>query len=203
MQTVVVDPERCVGCLQCAAACAVAHSRSKTLYGAVAETPRSAPRIHVGPGPAARAFPNKCRHCDPAPCMGACMTRAVTRDAATAAVLVNPARCINCGMCSMACPFGVIRYARDWRRAEPAPVAVKCDNCVERQKEGRVPACVETCLVGALRFGDPNELLKEQSRALARQVSLGIRRDRPEPAEQPVAVRLWRGLGEAAERVRE
>ncbi|MCU0585258.1 MAG: 4Fe-4S binding protein, partial [Desulfobacterales bacterium] len=28
MKEVVVQPERCVGCMQCMAACAVAHSRS-------------------------------------------------------------------------------------------------------------------------------------------------------------------------------
>lgn len=195
MNTVVVHPERCVGCLQCAAACAVAHSRTKTLYGAVFEEPRTPPRIHVGPGPATFAFPNKCRHCDPAPCMAACMPRAIGRDAPTGAVLVDPSRCIQCGMCSMACPFGVIRYRADWRAPGRPSVAVKCDNCADRQKEGRVPACVETCLVGALEFGDPNDLLREETRRLARQVSLGLRQA-DEARKEPPVVALWRGLGQ-------
>lgn len=196
MNTVVIHPERCVGCMQCMAACAVAHSRAKTLYGAVAELPRPAPRVHVGPGPGNLAFPNKCRHCDPAPCLGACMPRALGRDAVTGAVLVDPARCIHCGMCSMACPFGVIRYRADARAPGRRAVAVKCDNCTERQKEGRVPACVETCLVGALEFGDPNELLRAESRSLAREVSLGLRGGAPSRTE-PEAVALWRALGDA------
>lgn len=200
MKTVVVHPQRCVGCMQCMSACAVAHSRGKTLYAAVTEEPRSPPRIHVGPGPGNFAFPNKCRHCDPAPCMGACMPRALARDAATAAVLVDPSRCIDCGMCAMACPFGVVRYRADWRAPGRRAVAVKCDNCVDRQKEGRGPACVETCLVKALEFGDPNELLREETRLLARQVSLGLR-EGAGAGRVPEAIELWRALGAAAEAV--
>jgi carbon-monoxide dehydrogenase iron sulfur subunit len=79
-------------------------------------------------------------------------------------------------------------------------VAVKCDNCVDRQKEGRVPACVETCLVGALEFGDPNELLREETRQLARQMSLGIREATVKDAPTE-AVALWRALGDAAAEV--
>ena len=200
MKTVVIHPERCVGCMQCMAACAVAHSQGKTLYAAVFEEPRTPPRLHVGAGPGTFAFPNKCRHCEPAPCMAACMPRAIVRDAVTSAVLVDPSRCINCGMCAMACPFGVIRYRADWRVPGRRGVAVKCDNCVDRQKEGKVPACVETCLVRALEFGDPNELLKEETRRLARQVSLGLR-EAAEARRLPEAVELWRALGDAAEAI--
>jgi len=200
MKTVVIHPNRCVGCMQCMAACAVAHSRSKTLYSAVFEEPRPSPRIHVGPGPGNFAFPNKCRHCDPAPCLRACMPAAIGRDPATGYVLLDPARCINCGMCSMACPFGVIRYRPDSEVPGKRAVAVKCDNCVGRQREGEIPACVETCLVKALEFGDPNELLRDETRRLAWRISLGLREGEPERAE-PEAVRLWRALGGAAESV--
>jgi len=201
MKTVVVEPAKCVGCMQCTLACATAHSRSGTLYGAISESPRPSPRIHVGPGPGSFAFPNKCRHCDPAPCAVACMPGAISRDAVTGAMLVHPARCINCGMCAMACPFGVIRYRADHRRAAPGAVAVKCDNCVERQKEGLEPACVVQCKTGALRFGDPNDLLKEKSREIARQVTLGLRGEAA-PLPTTPAVALWRAFGDAEEGVK-
>jgi anaerobic carbon-monoxide dehydrogenase iron sulfur subunit len=68
MKTVVVRPERCVGCHQCALACAVAHSSAQTLAEAITLVPSPASRIHLGAGPAGEAFPNRCRHCDPAPC---------------------------------------------------------------------------------------------------------------------------------------
>jgi carbon-monoxide dehydrogenase iron sulfur subunit len=206
MKTVVIHPERCVGCMQCSVACAVTHSKSKNLYGAIFERPLTPPRIHVGSGPAAFAFPNKCRHCNPAPCMRACMPRAIVRDAVTEAVLVDPGRCINCGMCAMACPFGVIRYAADWRTPAVKAVAVKCDNCVERQKEGVEPACVETCKVGALEFADLNDVLRAQSSALAREVSVGLRQEGSAAVEAAVtatsAATLWRALAEAADTVK-
>jgi carbon-monoxide dehydrogenase iron sulfur subunit len=187
--------------MQCALACASAHSRSGNLLGAVFEEPKPAPRIHIGPGPGSFAFPNKCRHCYPAPCATACMPRAITRDAVTEAMLVNPSRCINCGMCSMACPFGVIRYREDQRRGAPGRVAVKCDNRVHRQKEGLAPACVAQCKTCALRFGDPNQMLKDRTRQLAREVTMGIRGEAETTPETP-AVGLWRALGEAADQVR-
>jgi len=201
MQTVIVEPARCVGCMQCSLACAAAHSKSGNLIGAISEKPKPAPRIHIGPGPGSFSFPNKCRHCDPAPCQTACMPRAITRDAVTEAMLVNPSRCINCGMCAMACPFGVIRYREDHRRVSPGNIAVKCDNCVERQKEGLEPACVSQCKTGALRYGDPNDMLKDRTRKVAMEVTLGLRGEPYPQSERPTVV-FWRTLGEASEKVK-
>jgi carbon-monoxide dehydrogenase iron sulfur subunit len=117
-------------------------------------------------------FPNKCRHCDPAPCEMACITKAIYRIQSAGIVLINPERCINCGMCAMACPFGVIRYHiyTDQRTS-----AHKCDQCILRQKEGRMPACVEVCKVGALVFEDFNNVLDKATDNLASLVYLGIR----------------------------
>jgi carbon-monoxide dehydrogenase iron sulfur subunit len=100
----------------------------------------------------------------------------------------------------MACPFGVIRYRKDRRAEQKKGVAVKCDNCVERQKAGKIPACVETCKVGALLFGDPNDLLKKETRELSMKVG-EITKSQPEEAKTPEAVALWRAVGEIAEKV--
>ena len=56
--------------------CAEAHSQSKTLAEAIREPILAKPRIHLGVGPEGRPFPNKCRHCEPAPCQDACMGHA-------------------------------------------------------------------------------------------------------------------------------
>ncbi|MHC1579729.1 MAG: 4Fe-4S dicluster domain-containing protein, partial [Candidatus Alkanophagales archaeon] len=66
METVVVFPERCIGCMQCMFQCAVSHSKSKDLTAIFEELPPK-PRIHVYPARENYAFPSKCRHCDPAP----------------------------------------------------------------------------------------------------------------------------------------
>jgi anaerobic carbon-monoxide dehydrogenase iron sulfur subunit len=172
MKTVVVRPERCVGCLQCRVSCAVAHSMSNSLYTAPYEQILSKPRIHIGLSRNKEPFPNKCRHCDPAPCEMSCLTSAISRDAVTKAVIINPERCINCGMCAMACPFGVIRYHVYFTRREAAH---KCDQCAARQREGKVPACTEVCKTGALVFEDYNRVMDRSTDEIASLVYLGIR----------------------------
>jgi carbon-monoxide dehydrogenase iron sulfur subunit len=174
MKGVVVRPERCVGCMQCMAACAVAHSRSKSLFAAVLENPLPKPRVHVGAGLYGEGFPNRCRHCDPAPCLLACLPGAIYRQPETASVLIDPDRCINCASCAMACPFGVLRYHEEAAAPPGKTVAVKCDNCVERLFQGMVPACVESCKSGALTYVELNAALKGRSDEMARRMSSGI-----------------------------
>jgi carbon-monoxide dehydrogenase iron sulfur subunit len=168
MKEVVVHPERCLGCLQCMAACAVAHSQSGVRFAAPLETPLPRPRIHVGAGMFGEGFPNRCRHCDPAPCQLACLPGAISRLPETNTVWIDPDRCINCASCAMACPFGVIRYHEDAAAAPGQVVAVKCDNCRDRQRQGRIPACVETCKSGALTFEERSDALKRRTNEVAR-----------------------------------
>jgi len=173
MKQVVVHPERCLGCMQCMPACATEHTRSKQLYAALLETPRPRPRVHVGAGLYSEGFPNRCRHCDPAPCLLACLPGAIGRDIETNTVLVDPETCINCASCAMACPFGVIRYHREAYAPPDKVVAVKCDNCIGRQQQGQLPACVAACKSGALTFEDNDAALKRKTDEVARSVSIG------------------------------
>ncbi len=173
MKQVVVHPERCVGCMQCRVACATAHSQTKNLLTAVLETPLPKPRIHVGVGLHAEGFPNRCRHCDPAPCMLACLPGAIRRDRERDTVLIEPDVCINCASCAMACPFGVIRYHEDSLAVPGKRIAVKCDNCIERQRQGLIPACVEVCKAGALTFEELSDAMKRKTDEVARTVSQG------------------------------
>jgi carbon-monoxide dehydrogenase iron sulfur subunit len=99
--------------------------------------------------------------------MLACLAGAIRRDTATNTVLIDPDLCINCASCAMACPFGVIRYHQDATAPPGKTVAVKCDNCVERQDKGLIPACVEICKVGALTFEEPDAALKRDTNLVA------------------------------------
>ncbi len=173
MKQVVVHPERCLGCMQCMAACAVAHSRSGQLYTALAERPLPRPRIHVGAGLYQEGFPNRCRHCDPAPCMLACLAGAIWREQETSTVFIDPDKCINCASCAMACPYGVIRFHQDPMAPPGKTVAVKCDNCDQRRARGLVPACVEVCKSGALTYEEMDEAMRRKTAAVARSVSAG------------------------------
>ena len=181
MKEVVIHPERCVGCMQCMPACATAHSRSGKLYSAMMETPLPKPRVHVGAGLIGEGFPNRCRHCDPAPCLLACLPGAIFRDGQFDTVLIDPDKCINCASCAMVCPFGVIRYHVDTFAPPGKTVAVKCDNCIARQENGQVPACVETCKSGALTFEDLSVAMKRKTDAVTRSVSAGMEKEAQPP----------------------
>jgi carbon-monoxide dehydrogenase iron sulfur subunit len=161
MRSVFVNPERCIGCRQCEIACAIEHSIGKDIT-AFLESPVPRKRVHVQPGAATTAFPNRCRHCDPAPCQQVCPTGAISRDERHGVVIVDPARCIGCAMCAVVCPFDVITFhpLADGPGPQTA-VAVKCDGCLGRLERGVEPACVEACKVDALVFGELNVLVAQ------------------------------------------
>ncbi len=202
MKTVFVHPERCVGCQQCQVACAVEHSQSKDLYQAVFEQPKPRPRIHVAPGIYVNsAFPNKCRHCDPAPCLAVCPTGAIVRDPDLDIVTIDGDKCITCAMCAMVCPFDVIRYYQSAVVVRDRTVALKCDNCIDRQRQGRIPACVEVCKVNALAFGDINDLARTASARLAKSVSVAAGAIQPEMLKLPANYQAWQAWGESVGQV--
>lgn len=164
MKRLFVRPELCTGCKTCELACAVEHSRSKNLFGALLEPFPPHPRVYVEASANGHTeifkMPMTCRHCDPAPCMAACIPKAMYRTAEGVVTNVGGAHtCIACGMCVMMCPFGMIARA-------PAPdgkiMALKCDLCPGRE----IPACAEACPTGAIQFLSGDEFA-HQSRSRA------------------------------------
>ncbi|MDY6824660.1 MAG: 4Fe-4S dicluster domain-containing protein [Thermodesulfobacteriota bacterium] len=136
-----VRTDRCVGCQSCTMACAVAHSRSKSLFGAVFETPRPKSRIYVEWVAPDNKVPLVCRHCEDAPCMHACISGAISKDE-NGVVKTDEDKCIGCWTCVMVCPFGVIG-----RHLETGK-AYRCDQCPDRD----IPACVDACPTDALVY---------------------------------------------------
>ena len=200
MKTVFVNPERCIGCLQCEFACAVEHSSSRDPVLALGERPPPRTRVHVEPGLGPNtSFPVKCRHCDPAPCEQVCPTGAIARDPGRDLVLIEAERCIACGMCAMVCPFDALTFDPVADADSGRPVAHKCDGCSDRLERGEPPACVEVCKAGALVFGEINEVVGAARRAEAVAVLGALEGPTPPSPPVPESVATWRAWGKAAQ----
>ena len=160
-----IDLDTCVGCQAC-----VVHCKEWNTGGQAGPLSDLMPygarpigawlnRVHgfeAGEGAAGRTvhFPKSCLHCQDAACVTVCPTGASFKRQADGIVLVEESRCIGCGLCAWACPYGA-------REMDPVDkVMRKCTLCVDRiynenlPAEDRVPACVATCPASARHFGD-------------------------------------------------
>ncbi len=151
---VLTDMDRCIECGSCAAACSVSHGHMPIVNAA-----RSGRAL----------LPVICRQCRSAACVAVCPAEAMVCDD-RGVVRRRPMRCIGCGSCAKACPFGVLPNAlggapggfRSPDRISGYQIA-KCDLCEDRlaQHASAVPRCVAACPAGALVFADPREAEKE------------------------------------------
>ena len=157
-----VNVEKCLACKSCELECAVAHSKSKNLFEAIRETPLPQPQIRVE-GEEDFSMPLQCRHCEDAPCVQICPTKAIEKMDTEGPIIIKDELCVGCKWCILVCPFGVIGISHKGR------VAIKCDLCIERLEENRLPACVEACPTKALRFISPEELTKERRKKTTRE----------------------------------
>jgi Fe-S-cluster-containing dehydrogenase component len=111
-------------------------------------------------------FPKSCLHCEEPPCVPVCPTGASYKRAEDGIVLVDHDKCIGCGYCAWACPYGA-------REIDPSRhVMTKCTLCVDRVTDAalpeaqRKPACVLACPPGARLFGDIHDAQSEVSVAI-------------------------------------
>ncbi|OGP53202.1 MAG: formate dehydrogenase, partial [Deltaproteobacteria bacterium RBG_13_52_11] len=105
-------------------------------------------------------FPDQCRHCVEPPCKDIAESlgykKAITKDAATGAVLFNQKVKIkpkDFGEIKDACPYNIPRY--DAKQM----VIAKCTMCIDRVSNGLLPACVKSCPTGTMNFGDRSQML--------------------------------------------
>ena len=169
-KVITVNIEKCLACKSCELACAVAHSLAKALSAAVVSGEKPGYRVNVEVYEG-HAVPVHCQHCEEAACVIACPTGALHRDEQTGRVLVERERCIGCGMCVQACPFGVITMHPDGKGV------LKCDLCMDRLAAGREPACVEACPTKALVFCEEKEASKNRRRQTAAKMVLAQQSD--------------------------
>jgi len=98
----------------------------------------------------------QCMHCNIPACANACIVSALIKTK-EGPVVYHEERCIGCRYCMVACPFGIPTY--EWESA--MPWIRKCTFCADRQSQGLIPACVNACPAGALKFGKRTELIAE------------------------------------------
>jgi Fe-S-cluster-containing dehydrogenase component/formate-dependent nitrite reductase membrane component NrfD len=154
----VIDQNRCIGCHACTVACKEEHDipvgvfRTWVKYvekGAFPDTSR-----HFG------VF--RCNHCDAAPCVDICPTRALFRRA-DGIVDFDNSRCIGCKSCMQACPYDALYIDPDNN------TAAKCNFCAHRVEQDLNPACVIVCPTQAIIAGDLADPASNISRIVARE----------------------------------
>ncbi len=177
-----LDISRCIGCRRCVYACVDENNQSRDpqvhwikvlqmdkehgvdfthadAYYQPAEVPEEG---HF-------YMPVACQQCRDAPCTKVCPTGATWTEK-DGIVVIDYDWCIGCRCCMSACPYGARHF--NWRtpsvpdneinptmhylgnRPRPKGVVEKCTFCIQRTREGRYPACVEACPVGARKFGN-------------------------------------------------
>ena len=177
-----LDISRCIGCRRCVYACVEENNESRDPQvqwirvlsmdkeGGVNLSESDA---YYSPDlvPEEGRFyvPVQCQQCRNPPCTKVCPVGATWTEP-DGIVVVDYDWCIGCRYCMAACPYGARHF--NWReptipegelnptmhvlgnRPRPKGVVEKCTFCIQRPRQGRYPACVEVCPVGARKFGN-------------------------------------------------
>ncbi len=160
-----IDIAKCIGCGACVRACEKENKVPPHYFRTWIERYRVSRAGHVdvespnggrdGFEPKVTGFeitkgffvPKLCNQCTFTPCIQLCPVGASYRTP-DGVVLVDEKRCIGCGYCVQACPYGS-------RFIHPGThTASKCTLCYHRITRGLKPACVQACPAGVRQIGD-------------------------------------------------
>ena len=141
MRRVFVKEEVCIGCHLCEVYCQLQHAPSADLVKAFKKQPPPLPRLRVEEKGVV-SLSVRCQQCDEAPCVQACLTGALARDARQGVIVVDEERCIGCWTCLLVCPLAVIKQDIEQKKV------LKCDLCQGEE----IPACVANCPNEALLY---------------------------------------------------
>jgi molybdopterin-containing oxidoreductase family iron-sulfur binding subunit len=179
-----LDLSRCIGCRRCVYACVAENNQSRDpqIHWIKVLAMNKEHGIDIMESdayynpekvPEADKFymPVACQQCRNPPCVKACPVKATWQEP-DGIVVIDYNWCVGCRCCMAACPYGARHF--NWgtphvpsdqlnpdthylgNRPRPRGVVEKCTFCIQRvrQKNGRYPACVEACPVGARKFGN-------------------------------------------------
>jgi molybdopterin-containing oxidoreductase family iron-sulfur binding subunit len=178
--TMIIDLRSCDGCQgvggppRCTAAC---------IEGHFAPEPMEWIQVFEEelPGGGSRFVPTPCMQCQNPPCNNVCPVGA-TFSTPEGTVLIDQDRCIGCRICMAACPYD--RRFFNWGEAPVPPEArladysaehqvparkgtvMKCDFCPDMARAGTLPYCVQGCPNRAIYYGDLEEDIATNGRAV-------------------------------------
>ncbi len=184
---------RCIGCRKCVHACVAENNQSRApeiQYIRVLEMPRGTIDIEKSdhhydrstvPDEGHYYMPVQCHQCANPPCVKVCPVEATWTDD-DGITVIDYDWCIGCRYCEAACPYWARRFnfsqpqiPKDElnpemgylsNRPRPKGVMEKCTFCLHRTREGKLPACLEVCPVGARKFGSVLDPESEVSQIL-------------------------------------
>ena len=178
---IIVNVDRCAGCQTCAVAC---KQENQVAPGVFYEKVKRFENVKEG---VINWFRVSCQHCENPACMKVCPAKAIHRGPG-GEVLVDDSKCIGCQMCAKACPYGVPQFNTEGRtnadyfggKAPLAEVELQpwqkhragraehCTLCTHRTSQGKLPACVEACGIGAPTLVDYDNPTEDQKKLIAK-----------------------------------
>src|SRR6056297_2772732 len=154
------ESPRCTGCLLCESSCTsvndgkvgqhLARVKISPNYG-YGRNGVSGPNWENGTGEMGNFKLNAelCRQCEQPACALACPENAIFEEESTGAREVDPEKCVGCGTCVKACPWGIPTIDTETN------VSTKCILC------HGYSACVSVCPTGALHFVGWDEAIRK------------------------------------------
>jgi formate dehydrogenase iron-sulfur subunit len=172
---ILYDASKCVGCRACQEACKdwnklpVETTDPQELY----ETPLDLSadtwtliKLNKSGQADWHFFSYQCMHCTDAACVTVCPTGALFKDE-RGFTAMDQDKCNGCGYCTQFCPYGVPHLKVENLLTGEAKAA-KCTFCQDRIWGGLGgPSCAEACPVGALVWGEWEELLDKAKERVA------------------------------------
>lgn len=152
-----IDETKCTGCKACVVTCKDKCGLDAGMNLRTVEIEESGTFPHVR----VCFHSHSCHNCKNPACMAACPTGAMNRKNDLKLVMVNTEKCIGCGSCAKACPFGAPTIDEEAKKCR------KCDFCYDLIKKDENPACVDVCNARAIDFGETDELKSKYKNAKA------------------------------------
>lgn len=101
----VIDLQRCTGCAACSISCKSENNVPDGIHWSNKLTETSG----VFPNVRYHYMPTLCNHCENAPCVRGCPTKAMHK-LENGITMHDPKKCIGCKYCEFNCPYGVIYF---------------------------------------------------------------------------------------------